>query len=74
VQPAGQLYITCNILSNQPQQLRFRNYLLPVEACRGRAYATSDDYMAEDPICLKTLLSKENVYPGAVECFGWCVG
>lgn len=42
--------------------------------CRGRAYASSGDYMAEDPICSKSLLSEENVYPASVKCFGWCVG
>jgi radical SAM protein with 4Fe4S-binding SPASM domain len=42
--------------------------------CRGRAYANSGDYMAEDPICLESLLSEENVYPASVKCFGRCVG
>jgi radical SAM protein with 4Fe4S-binding SPASM domain len=42
--------------------------------CRGRAYASSGDYLAEDPVCLKDLMIKENVYPANVQRFGWCVG
>jgi radical SAM protein with 4Fe4S-binding SPASM domain len=42
--------------------------------CRGRAYAYSGDYLAEDPVCLRDLMSEENVYPANVKCFGWCVG
>jgi radical SAM protein with 4Fe4S-binding SPASM domain len=42
--------------------------------CRGRAYASSGDYLAEDPVCLKDVMLKENVYPADVQRFGWCVG
>ena len=42
--------------------------------CRGRAYAYSGDYLAEDPVCLRDLMSEENVYSANVKCFGWCVG
>jgi radical SAM protein with 4Fe4S-binding SPASM domain len=42
--------------------------------CRGRAYASSGDYLAEDPVCLKDLMIEENVYPASVQRFGWCVG
>jgi AdoMet-dependent heme synthase len=42
--------------------------------CRGRAYASSGDYLAEDPVCLKNLMIEENVYPAGVQRFGWCVG
>jgi len=42
--------------------------------CRGRAYASSGDYLAEDPVCLKDLIIEENVYPAEVQRFGWCVG
>ena len=42
--------------------------------CRGRAYAYSDDVLAEDPVCLRDLMRKENVFPAEVKCFGWCVG
>jgi len=42
--------------------------------CRGRAYAYSGDYLAEDPVCLRDLMSEENVYPANVQRFGWCVG
>ena len=42
--------------------------------CRGRAYASSGDYLAEDPVCLRDLMLKENVYPADVKRFGWCVG
>ena len=42
--------------------------------CRGRAYAHSGDCLAEDPVCLRDLMLKENVYPANVKCFGWCVG
>ncbi len=42
--------------------------------CRGRAYAYSGDFLAEDPVCLRDLMIEENVFPAKVECFGWCVG
>ena len=42
--------------------------------CRGRAYACNGDFLAEDPVCLKDLMIKENVYPADVQRFGWCVG
>ena len=42
--------------------------------CRGRAYACSGDYLASDPVCLRDLFKKENVYPSTVKHFGWCVG
>ena len=42
--------------------------------CRGRAYAYSGDYLAEDPVCLRDLMTEENVYPANMKCFGWCVG
>jgi radical SAM protein with 4Fe4S-binding SPASM domain len=42
--------------------------------CRGRAYAASGDYLAEDPVCLRGLMKEENVYPANVKRFGWCVG
>jgi len=42
--------------------------------CRGRAYAYSGDYLAEDPVCLRDLMTQENVYPVNMKCFGWCVG
>jgi radical SAM protein with 4Fe4S-binding SPASM domain len=42
--------------------------------CRGRAYAYSGDFLAEDPVCLRDLMLEENVIPAKVECFGWCVG
>ena len=42
--------------------------------CRGRAYAVNGDYLAEDPVCLKDMMKKENVHPDTVQRFGWCVG
>ena len=42
--------------------------------CRGRAYACNGDYLAEDPVCLRDLMLKENIYPTDVQRFGWCVG
>ncbi|PVX25593.1 MAG: hypothetical protein CW691_04130 [Candidatus Bathyarchaeum sp.] len=42
--------------------------------CRGRAYSCTGDYLAEDPVCLKELMIKENVYSASVKRFGWCVG
>ena len=42
--------------------------------CRGRAYASTGDYLATDPICLSDLLLEEKVYPSTIKCFGWCVG
>ena len=42
--------------------------------CRGRALAYNGDYLAEDPVCLKDLMSEENVKAANVKCFGWCVG
>jgi radical SAM protein with 4Fe4S-binding SPASM domain len=42
--------------------------------CRGRAYASSGDFLAEDPVCLKDMMIEENVYPAGVQRFGWCVG
>jgi len=42
--------------------------------CRGRAYAYSGDFLAEDPVCLRDLMLEESVYPARVERFGWCVG
>ena len=42
--------------------------------CRGRAYACTGDYLATDPVCLRDLLLKENVYPSTIKRFGWCVG
>jgi radical SAM protein with 4Fe4S-binding SPASM domain len=49
-------------------------YREPCGGCRGRAYAYSDDVLAEDPVCLRDLMIEENVFPSKVECFGWCVG
>jgi radical SAM protein with 4Fe4S-binding SPASM domain len=42
--------------------------------CRGRAYACTGDYLEADPVCLRDLIVKENVYPNNVKRFGWCVG
>lgn len=42
--------------------------------CRGRAYACTGDYLETDPVCLRDLMVKENVYPNNVKRFGWCVG
>jgi radical SAM protein with 4Fe4S-binding SPASM domain len=42
--------------------------------CRGRAYACSGDYLETDPVCLRDLMMRENVFPQTVKRFGWCVG
>ena len=42
--------------------------------CRGRSYAFTGDYLAEDPVCLKELIIEEEIHSTDVECFGWCVG
>ncbi|MDX1813836.1 MAG: radical SAM protein [Candidatus Bathyarchaeia archaeon] len=49
-------------------------YREPCGGCRGRAYAYSGDFLAEDPVCLRDLMIEENIFPAKVECFGWCVG
>jgi radical SAM protein with 4Fe4S-binding SPASM domain len=42
--------------------------------CRGRAYACTGDFLETDPVCLRDLMTDENVSPVDVKRFGWCVG